>query len=79
MKFLQEGGAMPQNDAQAQQEQMVAQLQQVAQNIIQQMGPEAAMMLAQMITEMVQGAGQLPAEEQQPTFSRNGGKLQRIS
>lgn len=47
---------------------------QIAQDIIQQMGPEGAAMLAQVIMEMLQGGGQ----QQQPTFQRKGGILRKI-
>lgn len=59
-------------------EQAMQQLAQLAQQIIQQLGPEAAGALAQMILEMIQGGGEepMPAAEDQPVF-RMGGKLQR--
>ena len=50
------------------------QLMAVAKDIIQQMGPEAAAMLAQIIMEMLQGGGQ---PQPQPTFQRKGGTLKR--
>lgn len=50
------------------------QIMAVAQDIIQQMGPEAAAMLAQVIMEMLQGGGQ---PQPQPTFQRKGGTLRR--
>ena len=52
-------------------------LAQMAQAIVQQLGPEAAAMLAEMIMQMLQGA---PAEEPQgqPAFQRKGGKLVMI-
>lgn len=56
---------------------MAQQLQQVAQELISQMGPEVAMTLAQIIMEMVQGGGQGPvgqAPEGEPVFKR-GGKI----
>ena len=77
-RFLQTGGAMPAEQAPAQapaqggspEEQLMA----VAQDIILQMGPEAAAMLAQIIMEMLQGGGQ---PQPQPTFQRKGGTLRR--
>jgi len=88
VKKFQEGGmapeAAPQEAPQAApqeapeaggQEEMMAQLQEVAASIIQQMGPEAAMILAQMIVEMVQGGAAQPA---QPAMARRGGKLVRL-
>ena len=50
------------------------QLMMVAEDIINQMGPEAAAMLAQIIMEMLQGGGQ---PQPQPTFQRKGGTLRR--
>ena len=50
------------------------QLAMMAQQIIEQMGPEAAAMLAQIIMEMLQGGGQ---PQPQPTFQRKGGSLVR--
>jgi len=58
----------------------MAQLNQLADQIIQQLGPEAAGALAQLIMEKVQGAAQeaeLPAEENQPVFRMGGKVLQR--
>ena len=49
------------------------QLAQMAQEIIGQMGPEAAAMLAEMIMQMLQGMAQ--QEQGQPAFQRRGGKL----
>lgn len=79
IKRFQEGGAAPMaapQPAPAQEEQMMQQLAQMAQEIIQQMGPDAAAALAQMILEMLQGGAQpvdaVPAEQQ---FMRKGGKI----
>lgn len=60
------------------QEEMMQQLYQMAQEVVQQMGPDAAMALAQAIVEIVQGGGeeQMPAPEEQPVY-RMGGKLVR--
>ena len=81
IKRYQEGGAAPAAPAQAPQggeEQMVQQLAQMAQEIIQQLGPDAAAMLAQVIMEMLQGAqqevGAVPEEQQ---FMRCGGKIKK--
>lgn len=67
-----QGGAADQEAA------MMEQLYQMAGEIIQQMGPEAAAMLAQAIMEMLQGGGQapMPAPEQQPVY-KIGGKMVR--
>ena len=55
------------------------QIAQMAQQIVQQLGPEAAAMLAQMIMQMLQGAqgeqGGAPEAQGQPTYQRKGGKL----
>lgn len=52
------------------------QLAQMAQQIVQQLGPEAAAALAQMIMQMLQGAGaQSETPAGQPTYQRKGGKL----
>ena len=81
IKKFQEGGAAPAAPAQAPQggeEQMMQQLAQMAQEIIQQLGPDAAAMLAQIIMEMLQGApqevGATPEEQQ---FMRCGGKIKK--
>lgn len=95
VKKFQEGGPMPAEapmekagapveggaPAEGGQDQMLAQLQQMAQQIIQQLGPDAAAALAQMIMEMLQGGGAAPeegapAEEGQPVY-RAGGVLSR--
>ena len=47
------------------------QIMQMAQQIIQQLGPEAAAMLAEAIMAMLQGA----AQQQQPVYAKKGGKL----
>ena len=50
------------------------QIMQMAQEIVQQLGPEAAAMLAQAIMEMLQGgAGAAPQGE--PVYAKQGGKL----
>lgn len=64
-----QGGA-PEQEGGGAEEQIMA----IAQDIIQQMGPEAAGMLAQVILEMLQGGGQ---PQPQPTFQRKGGSLVR--
>ena len=81
IKRYQEGGAAPAAPAQAPQggeEQMMQQIAQMAQEIIQQLGPDAAAMLAQVIMEMLQGAqqevGAVPEEQQ---FMRCGGKSKK--
>ena len=81
IKRYQEGGATPAAPAPAPQggeEQMMQQLAQMAQAIMQQLGPDAAAMLAQVIMEMLQGApqevGAAPEEQQ---FMRCGGKIKK--
>ena len=78
-QFLQTGGevapAQPQGGEQGGGAQ--EQLAQMAQQIIQQLGPEAAAMLADMIVQMLQGASQ-QAPASQTTFQRQGGKLVKI-
>ena len=59
--------------AQGGQDQMAAQLEQMAMEIIQSVGPEGAAMLAEMIMAMLQQGG---APQGQPVF-RKGGKLVR--
>ena len=94
VKYMQEGGMAPAPEAAGApapeaggapagpeaggQEEIIAELQQMAQQIIQQLGPDAAAALAQMIMEMLQGGGApeegAPAEEGEPVY-RNGGRL----
>lgn len=73
-----EAGGAPAGPEAGGQEEMMTQLQQMAQQIIQQLGPDAAAALAQMIMEMLQGGGApeegAPAEEGEPVY-RNGGRL----
>jgi hypothetical protein len=71
--------APEQGDAADQEAAMMEQLYQMAGEIIQQMGPEAAAMLAQAIMEMLQGGGgeaPMPAPQDQPIY-RKGGVLVR--
>ena len=79
-RFLQTGGAMPAEQAQAQapaqggspEEQLGA----IAQDIINQLGPEAAGMVAEMILQMLQGGGgQAAPEKEAPVMARRGGRL----
>lgn len=51
------------------------QLMMMAQEIIGQIGPEGAAMLAEAIMGMLQGGG---APQEAPTFARRGGKLVKI-
>lgn len=81
IKKFQEGGTTPAAPVQTPQggeEQMMQQIAQMAQEIIQQIGPDAAAMLAQVIMEMLQGAqqevGAVPEEQQ---FMRCGGKIKK--
>ena len=81
IKKFQEGGATPSAPAQAPQggeEQMMQQLAQMAQEIIQQLGPDAAAMLAQIIMEMLQRAQQeVGAAPEEQKFMRCGGKIKK--
>lgn len=48
----------------------------MAQQIVEQLGPEAAGMLAETIMQMLQGGGQpQPAPQGEPVYAREGGKL----
>lgn len=52
------------------------QLGAIAQDIINQLGPEAAGMVAEMILQMLQGGGGQAAPEQEaPVMARRGGRL----
>jgi hypothetical protein len=73
IKSLQQGGAAP---APAQSGGPEEQLAQMAQQIIEQLGPEAAAMLAQMLVQMLEGAAAQQAPPA-PTYQRKGGKLIR--
>jgi hypothetical protein len=89
VRRYQQGGPMPAGDpamagapveaapapAQGGQDQMMAQLEQMAMEIVNQLGPDASAMLAEMIMAMLQQGG-APAEGAQPVF-RKGGKMKR--
>ena len=78
VKYLQDGGQMAAPAQPAPQDQMMAQLEQMAMEIIQSMGPEGAAMLAEMIMQMLQSVQQ-PVDQApagSPVFKR-GGKLAR--
>lgn len=48
----------------------------MAQQIVEQLGPEAAAMLAQMIMQMLQGGAQPEqAPQGEPVYAKQGGKL----
>lgn len=76
VKKLQEGGQVapaPGGEAGPGPEE---QIMQMAQQIIQQLGPEAAAVLAQAIIEMLQGAGGAEeAPQGEPVYAKKGGKL----
>ena len=88
VKKFQQGGPMPADPAmagapmeagvpapeQGGQDQMMAQLEQMAMEIIQAVGPEGAAMLAEMIMSMLQQGG--ASQEAQPVFAK-GGKMKR--
>ena len=78
VKKYQEGGAAPAPEAapaQPSQDEVMAQLEQVATQIIQEMGPEAAAMLAQLILEMLQSQEPVNATPEEQQFYRKGGKI----
>lgn len=56
------------------------QIAMMAQQVIQELGPEAAAMLAQVIMEMLQGAAQeaQAAPQGEPVYAKRGGKLVMI-
>ena len=83
VKKLQQGGEVVDPQMQSQEAQQAPQEAQsnpeeqiiaMGQQIIQELGPEGAAMLAQIIMEMLQGGGQ---PQPQPTFQRKGGTLRR--
>lgn len=81
IKKFQMGGqvaseAAPAPAPQGGQDQMMAQLEQMAMEIIQSVGPEGAAMLAEMIMTMLQSQAPVGAPVQQPVFKK-GGKLIR--
>lgn len=78
LKKFQMGGELPeQGGAQAGMEEQIAMM---AQEIIQQMGPEGAMVLAQIIVEMVQAmAGQEAPVQEAPVYAKRGGRLIRVA
>lgn len=53
------------------------QLGAIAQDIINQLGPEAAGMVAEMILQMLQGSegGQAAPKQEAPVMARRGGRL----
>jgi hypothetical protein len=76
---FQEGGAMPAPAEAAPAEapqggDPMEQVYQMAAEIVQQLGPDAAAMLAQAIMEMLQGGGGAPAPQGEPVYKK-GGKL----
>lgn len=74
VKFLQTGGQAPETAAQPGPEQQLAAM---AQQIIDSVGAENALLLAQVIVQMVQGASQ-QAPQEAPTYMKQGGKLVRV-
>lgn len=79
-----EAGMAPEQGGQ---DAMMQQLGQMADEVINQLGPEAAMMLAQAIMEKVQGGMEgggapeeapMPAPEEQPVYQKRGGRVRRI-
>lgn len=81
-KFLQEGGAAPvapETGAPAGGPGPEEQVAQMAQQIVQQLGPEAAALLAQAIMQMLQGGGGAAQEAPAPTYAKKGGKLVKVT
>ena len=78
IKKFQMGGEMPAEQA-PQGGQPAAgpeeQIMMMAQEIVSQLGPEGAMMLAEAIAQMVQQVG---APQQAPAYAKKGGRLVRI-
>lgn len=72
---FQEGGAMPAPEAAPQGGDPMEQIYQMAAEIVQQLGPDAAAMLAQAIMEMLQGGGAGAAAPQGEPVYKKGGKL----
>lgn len=80
IKKFQMGGAAPEQYAQTaapEAQGAEEQLAQMAQQIIQQLGPQAAAALAEMIVQILQGATQ-QAQAPAPQYQRQGGKLVKI-
>ena len=55
------------------------QLAQMAQQIIEQLGPEAAAMLAQIIAEMLQGMASQALAPEAPVYAKKGGRLVKVA
>lgn len=72
VKKFQQGGAPAPAGQPGPEEQLMA----MAQELISQLGPEAAAMLAQAILEMLQGGGAGAPEA--PVYAKRGGKLVRV-
>lgn len=85
IKRFQEGGQAPTAPAEGAAPQGGAnpeeQIMQMAQQIVQQLGPEAAALLAQAIMQMIQGAQQSPEAGvgAAPTYAKKGGRLVKVT
>lgn len=82
IKKFQQGGPMPAEAAapapeQGGQDQMMAQLEQMAMEIIQSVGPEGAAMLAEMIMQMLQSQAPVGQSQGQPVFAKGGRLIRR--
>lgn len=77
IKKFQEGGAAPAPAPAEGQGGPEEQIMAMAQQIVEQLGPEAAAMLAQVIMQMLQEAP-APQPQGQPVMARQGGKLVMI-
>lgn len=74
LKKYQQGGQMPAQEP-AVGGSPEEQLAMMAQEIVGQLGPEAALMLAEVIVQIVQQAAQ---PQEAPVYSKKGGKLSRV-
>ena len=82
-QFLQQGGPAPTSGpdqaAPAQGGGPEEQLAQMAMQIIQQLGPEAAAVLAQMIMQVLQQGAGGGAPQGEPVYAKKGGKLTLVA
>lgn len=75
---FQEGGVAPAAPAAAPaQDQAMQQIAQMAQEIISQLGPEGAAMLAQAIMEILQSQAPVGVPEEEVAFQKCGGKIKK--
>ena len=72
---FQMGGAVAPEQVPAQ-DPMMAQLEQLARQLLQELGPDGAMALAEMLVAMIQQAAPIGSEGGAPVFAK-GGKMKR--